>query len=364
MDIRDLMNSAAADLPRGRDAKLSLTEQLKVMFRKYRALLDELDTSNQIGKSVKASRKDVDSACRQITKAIGAYLDGFPHKAYRSLKTALARLEPHLEGLRAPLQSIGPLYRVRQVKTLEELERKDIFHVPFEKRHMVASARYSISGWPSLYLGGSLWVCWEELGRPPFHTLALSSFCASRRLSVLDFGYRPQIAIDLFRPRNPDDPTFFTDEWMAAFIVCWPLLATCSLRPLEPGATFVPEYIVPQLLLQWLRNEAEEIDGLRYFSTRIGQHLTIPAAAINYVFPVQKQGNDGLCSSLTRTFALNCPISWSVLESITPRAMSPLRTEREFWPTKDFQMKYDDTAFASLEHKLNSLPHDVIPVVR
>lgn len=33
---------------------------------------------------------------------------------------------------------------------------------------------------------------------------------------------------------------------------------------------FVPEFIIPQLLLQWVAQE-EQIDGIRYFSVRLLQ---------------------------------------------------------------------------------------------
>ncbi|MFW1494652.1 hypothetical protein ACEV9S_24505, partial [Vibrio parahaemolyticus] len=48
----------------------------------------------------------------------------------------------------------------------------------------------------------------------------------------------------------------------------WPLIAACSIRVKNPSDNFKPEYIIPQLLLQWAR-DYKSIDGIRYTSTHI-----------------------------------------------------------------------------------------------
>ena len=55
------------------------------------------------------------------------------------------------------------LYRMRISK--ETLSKEKMFHVPFNMREKVSSARFSIPGFPCLYLGTSLEVCWNEIKR-------------------------------------------------------------------------------------------------------------------------------------------------------------------------------------------------------
>ena len=190
---------------------------------------------------------------------------------------------------------------------LNSSERKDIFHVPFHLRHRVNTQRYSISGWPSLYLGASLMVCWEEVGRPAFHKLAVACFDAEKTLNILDFAYRPSVVIDLYEPTD-DSEAYFVHSYMASYLICWPLLAACSISAHHRGSPFVEEYIVPQLLLQWLRDESLKIDGIRYFSMRVNQTSKAPRLGVNYVFPVKTDAAiTGHCSQLTRRFNLRCP---------------------------------------------------------
>lgn len=51
----------------------------------------------------------------------------------------------------------------------DALKRKKgmvMFHIPITMRRQVGTERYSIPGYPCLYLGNSIYVCWEEMNRP------------------------------------------------------------------------------------------------------------------------------------------------------------------------------------------------------
>lgn len=353
MNLSKLLSSNIMDLPRDRTSDLSLLNQFNGMFSKYLKAIDNLDEKNAICKNAKAERIAIKNSCDKIKESVICYLEGLPHRAYKSLESALTMLDCHLIRLKAPHEKMEYLYRVRQVENLGKMNRCQIFHVPFDKRHLVGSQRYSISGLPSLYLGGSLMLCWEELDRPPFETLALAYFHSQSKLSVLDFGFRPTVVNELHRTENGG---FFTEDWMTSYLVCWPLIAACSLRPLHSRKPFIPEYIVPQLLLQWIRTSEQKIDGLRYFLTKIDQDANAPYVAINYVFPVKKQADKGYCPELVKAFTLNSPVAWSMLRMIDIPAMSPQRTERRFHLTPDFPMRYDNTEFAQLENQLKQLP--------
>ena len=49
------------------------------------------------------------------------------------------------------------------IVTKQEYEIEDIFHIPYNLRAKISSNRYSISGYPSLYLSTSLELCKQEL---------------------------------------------------------------------------------------------------------------------------------------------------------------------------------------------------------
>jgi hypothetical protein len=290
----------------------------------------------------------IKKASAKISSAVNSYLNGSPFQAATTLREGLALLQPHLERLIAPRQQLSNLFRVREVDTLVNSQRKDIFHGPFELRHRVTTQRYSISGWPSLYLGASLMVCWEEVGRPAFHKLAVANFDAEKSLTVLDFGYRPSVIADLYEPET-DVIGFFNAEYMVSYLICWPLLAACSIGAQHRGSAFVEEYIVPQLLLQWLRDEAFKIDGIRYFSMRVHQTSQAPRLAINYVFPVRTDASTGHCNELKKRFTLTLPVPWNLLEGVDLKAPGFGRMSEPYLLNSEVGVVYDDTAFGKLE---------------
>lgn len=63
-----------------------------------------------------------------------------------------------------------------------------MFHIPFELRGKAATQRYSIPGLPSLYLGSSCYICWEELHRPDLNTVNSTRLKKDNNVKYLDFG--------------------------------------------------------------------------------------------------------------------------------------------------------------------------------
>jgi hypothetical protein len=156
-----------------------------------------------------AALTKVETVCSVLQATVSLYLQGNHHNAYNKFQEGLDILEPWLNKIIYPISEFAPnyvlceqapeiefrgdLYRIRPMgdDPLSTLEIDKIFHVPFNLRHKVSSQRYSVPGLPCLYLGGSIWICWEELGRPSFHNLQVSRFAGAANSSVLDLGWRP-----------------------------------------------------------------------------------------------------------------------------------------------------------------------------
>ena len=326
--LKDLLHSPLCELPRTRDPKVYLPFQLRQMFTEFHSALETSATSGDaVCSQAWAQEQLIQEAGSKIAEAVQNYLAGSLFRSSESLREALRLLRPRLEGLIARKQDLSDLYRVREIDSLANADRKEIFHIPFDLRHKVSSQRYSISGWPSLYLGGSLMVCWEEVGRPAFHNMAVACFDAEKFLNVLDFGFRPSVLADLHLPEDEAEISFFTPEFLVNHLICWPLLASCSIIAGHRGSAFVEEYIVPQQLPQWLRDEELKIDGIRYFSMRVNQLALAPRLAINYVFPVRTCEMSGYCKELARRFSFSLPVPYPLFEGADLRISSgPERT--------------------------------------
>jgi hypothetical protein len=151
----------------------------------------------------------------------------------------------------------------------------------------------------------------------------------------------------------------FNAEFLKSYAYCWPLIAACSIRREQRVGSFIPEFIVPQLLLQWVAQEGR-VDGIRYFSVRTpteGNHLL---AHSNCVFPVKMMSVRGHCAELKKTFALTEPISWEALTAVHfgDRPIITNRDSNAFAPiklNKDLDLQYSQTDFFMIEIKLEEV---------
>jgi hypothetical protein len=109
-------------------------------------------------------------------------------------------------------------------------------------------------------LGGSIWLCWKELQEPDLKQLYISRFqsSAAANCRVLDFGFRPALWAALLHSGKYTTQLQCDSELarlITAQVICWPLVAASSIKVRHPTANFRAEYIVPQLILQWLTKE-------------------------------------------------------------------------------------------------------------
>ena len=353
MNSKEFFSSDLVRLPAIRQEKEDFEHFLSQRLNQYTKKVHELSGTDKITKELKANVNTIESLCSNILQAVEFYFKGFPHKAYEYVRLAADTLPLHeLAKLRDETEHLKFLYRIR-VGSLTDFTGSDLFHIPFEKRHLVKSQRYSISGLPSLYLGDSVWLCWEELGRPPFESLQISRFAQSPHssLRILNFALRPGFISDLVDTALHSEGGF--PEAIVAYGTCWPLIAASSAKVLHSLSPFIPEYIIPQLLLQWIRNESD-FDGVCYFSTRTAQYLSPATPATNYVFPVKTKSAVGLCQELTRRFELTTPMAWPILQN-----SDMLERDRPSGPpnwslviNKNVRIAYGKTAFYSCERKL------------
>src|SRR5882762_5257158 len=135
--LRELLTSPTCDLPRKRDSSVSFVDQLGQMHADYVSLLKTTDQRNEVCKQALSEVPLINNVSIEIRSAVKSYLGGSPFRASSALRRGLAMLQPHLEMLVAPAQELSNLYRVREIDTLANSERKDIFHVPFHLRHRV-----------------------------------------------------------------------------------------------------------------------------------------------------------------------------------------------------------------------------------
>ncbi|MGY3943111.1 hypothetical protein [Aeromonas tecta] len=347
--------------------KTNYRDDLKDRLDNY---LDRIRKLQKIG-SVEAYLHDntskLERVCEQIIMSLDEYLSGNAGSAYDAFERLMDlpiikdNIPKLVRDIQHFLKSDDKLYRVR-CSDHELSERKDMFHIPFHLRHLVGTQRYSIAGLPCLYLGTSIYVCWQEMGKPDLNRMYLSRYeCVNEEsVSVINFSYSLETLKktefeNLFFPE--DDEHDGNVDLQNAYIVMYPLLIACSYNRAFNGGNFNIEYIIPNLLLQWISKEKSNVSGISYFSTKTPQ-LRHSKIGINFVFPPDRAlvQLSGFCAKLKENFNLTKPISWQLLNTID----STEKTEQESTPHFDsvdegFVKHYKMTRFYKVECLLENI---------
>lgn len=345
----------------------------------YELLKDVQNDSDDILKTIWSILKD-NKYYERIARAIKFCQNGLPVQGYKEFEYAISSISGWIKWLNYEHEAdinLHQLYRMRikkEYNSFEKFDKKNMFHIPFSMRYLASRQRYSLPGMPCLYLGGSLYVCWEEMGQPMFDSICFSRFKPSdnKNLRLLDFGYRPgqigsliESTKDSCYTKNSDDFNF-----VCAQGITWPLLAACSFINAKREAPFIPEYIVPQMILQWIV-ETNKFDGIRYFSVLIENDISNPKMACNYVFPAiendRKDSNcisnslvndidlDNLSHHLIETFSFTEPLHWSILEHTHDfygkASLVPQQRNIKIDLVNNHHVHYNETPFGAMEAK-------------
>lgn len=290
------------------------------LFCNYRdAISTEIDLS--MGDKFSDAEDDIRKLCSDLLECVKLYHKGFPSRAFEVIEKIMGTL------VSAPLniyQDLGwcepfychdlELFRLRKATDTASHERKEMFHVPASMRSLVSTCRYSIAGYPSLYLTTSVELGLEELGAD--ENALVSSYRLVKpgkmiqKIDILDLGIKPQD----FTGEGAETSRRFqnglnrrqlsTQEVQARYLLWYPVIAACSFIRAYKSRPFASEYIVPQLIMQWLRRFGcgKDLMGIRYFPCA---SIRASDLGFDYVFPVSSIPTGGeYCSDLQSHFEL------------------------------------------------------------
>jgi hypothetical protein len=351
MNLTEILQQPLTQLPILQADKEPFRAGLKRILDSYSALIALSDYKNTplIGKLSKL----IDG----IIKTIDEYYEGKPSDAYHCLSDCLqeSMVADYLEK-KGFIDAGTNLYRVRKKNSNYPLKKCDLFHIPFDQRGLVKTQRYSIPGLPSLYLSNCIYVAWEEMMRPDINEIQAVRLQNNKPLRVLD------MTTDGFNPNHIND--VYDERETTQKLLTWPLVAACSVKVRKSDATFKPEYIVPQLLLQWINKSM--LDGIKYSSTHINTaDRKHQANLYNLVVPVKSfVKEEGYCDQLLNTFSSTAVLPMQLREFATTTnrfygQSSPSTSVNNDVVTlelvKGQEEMYWGTSFGVLEHALKGL---------
>ncbi len=211
------------------------------------------------------------------------------------------------------------LFRGRENSDAGDYTDLEMYHIPLNKRGIIATQRYSFPGLPCLYAGASVYTCWIEMNRPSFEKFQVATIKTSdtaRKKKVLDLSNIPQ------RLNQIKDEEWFDEN---EYYLYWPLLTLCSIKSRHDNNPFKPEYIFPQFMLEYilLSKNIDEIMGIKYASIKAAsinekQFDDDWHTYINYVFPTHSDSmSEDICSSLRNLFVVEHNRSGKELQILT-----------------------------------------------
>lgn len=277
--MKNLIKQASIWLQSDECCKGTIIERTTAVIDNFKDFIDEeKDEIENKNLSYKGIQKKIEDIEKEIKLIIEEFLRGKQQKALKKSFDIVKDINCET------LDSGERMYKCRENNRFNHFKKDEMFHIPFDKRYLVGNQRFSLSGLPCLYLGGSSYICWEELGRKDFNT---SNFCGYRlkedkNIKVLDLKIPSQIE----------------NENQILLIV---LALACSLKA-ERDSLFKPEYILPQSILHSLICKFDEEDGdfepfcINYYSSHLlngdADYFQIDfdnpdllLRYVNYVFP-------------------------------------------------------------------------------
>lgn len=244
---------------------------------------------------------------KAINSSVGNYYDGFIYKAYDGFSTSLNNIiEFHHNVAISCIEPNQSYYKIRVDESLKSVQnREDNFHIPFNLRHFCATQRYSIPGIPSIYLGSTSYLSYEELGRPNISTSYISRFETQKPIKIIEIqticnfidSYEGGKVIDRFKN-------------VLRYLILFPLYFTTTIRVVETTSSFKTEYIIPQLLMQFIgasNKDDDAIRGVKFPSSKLNYITSDDHRHFSYVFPIVKSEKSGFCGYLSSVFHLSKP---------------------------------------------------------
>lgn len=269
---------------------------LSTLFKRYLKLLDEFEGGKD--DEWKPLLKRITFHCSSLERAINYYYEGKPTKAYSLLSAHFSSLPKWIAHHRFCC------YRMREMDEGSVPTFEGMFHIPFKNRGIVRTQRYSAPGIPCLYLGLSPYTCWQEVGCPDISKVYVSIFKPESHFSYLNFT----LPIKAILGGEDNKILYLVLEY-------FPFVIASMVKVRDNNNPFKPEYIIPQMALQWVMDQREVTDdpekkyiGILYTSVHIDRNNSDVLKYANIVIPAYFAGEERYSYILNQWFSFSDPI--------------------------------------------------------
>lgn len=249
--------------------------------------------------------------CNEIPVILKSFEDGYIKEAYEKSGTLFESIKKYYLLGYSCFGSGGNFYRIRsgdfriRDDSNSKKQKAELFHIKKDLKSRIGAYRYSIAGFPCLYLASDMELAWFECGMPKqFSYCRMVIEEGEAALKLIDLSHRPIEFISALntgilneKRKNCKERLQIYYDILVKYIITYPIAAACSVKVKDRGCKFVEEYIFPQLFMHWIR-ESEEFDGVRYKSS-LNSSLVNGMGAVNVALPAKSFREDGLDEKLT-----------------------------------------------------------------
>ena len=383
MNITEFYSKQKQSLPIIRENG-DFRKDLEAVLTRYTEDVKQIDVEIFPSQAIKdEALEKISTLSDKIKEVVGLYYDGrranalqsfrgqmecpdglFEHIGLYSVNTITLKNHRNDDGGLKQVEEPTIWFRARVFEDKREHTFKEMFHIPLNKREKVSTQRYSAPGYPCLYLGNTVYSCWEEMHRKPhFDDLMFSGFRVRNSFTVYDL-------------RIPKEDEF-SGENLIKVLLRIPLIISCMVRVKNTDDPFKPEYIIPQLLIETIicNNREKWQDqqgpcdmpwGVIYTSTHISKDFPYGTDYLeNIALPVIScDGSDGspdYCEVLASLFDITDPLcyEYEALKENDARVYwnEPLETDEE-----KIEKQYRESKMGYLEScirkgKFYTFPH-------
>lgn len=270
----------------------SIAERTNAVVSAFRLYISEekKEVCENTGLSLSSIMDKIDTTNKAIRQILSAFLRG-------NQQDALQKTHKMMQSMKFEKMNLEvPMYKCRENSKLFHFSKDEMFHIPYEKRNLVGNQRFSISGLPCLYLGGSSYICWEELGRKELSSTNYCGYSLKEDINMFDFLLPVEIS-------NPHQIRRIV------------LILACSLAA-NRESLFKPEYILSQCILHTLINRSFYNHSqffLRFYSSHLlngdadyflmdYDNNDFLSRYVNYVFPAASSKSVGYSDELRKVF--------------------------------------------------------------
>lgn len=293
------ISQLADELKKNIAANRTFLATLKNDFAKYLSEIEQIDKNDfqhkfrNEGVTFDEFKDKAKHICEKVEECILEKKNGKPHKAHIILKELLSgniANKAIIDYAREYVSHDKNFYRIVYIPKDKVEEGKNYAeHRPFEERFLIKEGRFSLPGFPCLYLGGSEEVCEKEVGK------GNKGECKF----VNQYQIRDDKSIKFLSLAPPINDSL---QELLGFLVLYPLILASQSPKKHSEGVFHEEYIIPQLLMEYVRENREDVDGIRYLSSHYmdGEMLKM----MNYVLPVTEIKESGYDEKLMDKFAV------------------------------------------------------------